>query len=190
MQQRRTAGDVARLGRRRGWLLLIGVVTGYLGAAPSIVWASGWFFAAAFPVLIPVAIWIYTLVFAFASLWFTHYCLAALEQYAQAIGLAFQVHDDILDVIEEAMTRGLPEWTLPGTKELRFVGVLGESAWWIPPARPEAAAFWERLGSVDARGWWEAHTRQKVALGEFLRSSIRRQRRARASSLTRPASLA
>lgn len=62
------------------WLLLMGVATGYLGAAPSIVWASGWFFAAAFPILIPVAIWIYTLVFAFSSLWFAHYCLAALAQ--------------------------------------------------------------------------------------------------------------
>lgn len=61
-------------------LLLIGIGTGYLGAAPSIVWASGWFFAAAFPVLIPVAIWIYTLVFVFSSLWFAHYCLAALAQ--------------------------------------------------------------------------------------------------------------
>lgn len=64
----------------RHWLLLMGVATGYLGAAPSLVWASGWFFAAAFPVLIPAAIWIYTLVFAFSSLWFTHYCLAALAQ--------------------------------------------------------------------------------------------------------------
>ena len=64
----------------RAQLLLVGVATGYLGAAPSIVWASGWVFAAAFPVLIPVAIWIYTLVFAFASLWFAHYCLAALAQ--------------------------------------------------------------------------------------------------------------
>jgi hypothetical protein len=64
----------------RMWLLLMGVATGYLGAAPSIVWASGWFFAAAFPILIPVAIWIYTLVFAFSSLWFAHYCLAALAQ--------------------------------------------------------------------------------------------------------------
>jgi hypothetical protein len=62
----------------RMWLLLMGVATGYLGAAPSIVWASGWFFAAAFPILIPVAIWIYTLVFAFSSLWFAHYCLSAL----------------------------------------------------------------------------------------------------------------
>jgi len=64
----------------RMWLLLMGIGTGYLGAAPSIVWASGWFFAAAFPILIPVAIWIYTLVFAFSSLWFAHYCLAALAQ--------------------------------------------------------------------------------------------------------------
>ena len=64
----------------RLWLLLMGVATGYLGAAPSIVWASGWFFAAAFPVLIPVAIWIYTLVFAFSALWFAHYCLGALQQ--------------------------------------------------------------------------------------------------------------
>jgi hypothetical protein len=31
-------------------------------------------------VLIPVAIWIYTLVFVFSSLWFAHYCLAALAQ--------------------------------------------------------------------------------------------------------------
>jgi hypothetical protein len=66
--------------RHRPWLLGIGVLAGYLGAAPSIVWASGALFAAAFVILVPVAIWIYTLVFAFASLWFAHYCLAALEQ--------------------------------------------------------------------------------------------------------------
>ena len=70
--------DVFR--KHRPWLLLMGIATGYLGAAPSIVWASGWFFAAAFPILIPVAVWIYTLVFAFSSLWFTHFCLAALAQ--------------------------------------------------------------------------------------------------------------
>ncbi|RYX93822.1 MAG: EI24 domain-containing protein [Comamonadaceae bacterium] len=65
--------------RHRGWLLGIGVLTGYLGVAPSIVWASGALFAAAFVVLVPVAIWIYTLVFAFSSLWFGHYCLSALQ---------------------------------------------------------------------------------------------------------------
>lgn len=61
-------------------LLCIGIVSGYLGTAPAIVWASGIVFAAAFLVLVPVAIWIYTLVFAFSSLWFTHYALAALQQ--------------------------------------------------------------------------------------------------------------
>jgi hypothetical protein len=68
------------LGRKhRGWLLCIGVLTGYLGALPSMVWASGALFAAAFVLLIPLAIWIYALVFAFTSLWFTHYSLGALE---------------------------------------------------------------------------------------------------------------
>ena len=35
--------------------------------------------AAAFVVLVPLAIWIYTLVFALSSLWFAHYLLAALQ---------------------------------------------------------------------------------------------------------------
>ena len=64
----------------RGALLGIGVLSGYLGAAPSLIWASGAMFVALAPILVPVAIWIYTLVFAFSSLWFAHYTLAALEQ--------------------------------------------------------------------------------------------------------------
>ncbi|MEO8856847.1 MAG: EI24 domain-containing protein [Burkholderiaceae bacterium] len=65
--------------RYRGWLLGIGVVTGFLGAAPSVLWASGAMFAVAFVILMPVAIWIYTVVFAFSALWFTHFGLAALQ---------------------------------------------------------------------------------------------------------------
>jgi hypothetical protein len=65
--------------RHRGWLLGMGVLSGYLGAAPSVIWASGAWLAAAFVILLPLAIWIYTLVFAFSSLWFAHYCLAALQ---------------------------------------------------------------------------------------------------------------
>lgn len=72
--------------RHRLQLLGMGVLCGYLGAAPGIVWASGVVFAAAFIVLVPVAIWIYTLVFAFSSLWFTHYTLAALEQLRRERG--------------------------------------------------------------------------------------------------------
>jgi hypothetical protein len=68
------------IGRQhRAALLSIGVLTGYMGALPSLVWASGAVFAAAFLVLIPLAIWIYALVFAFTSLWFAHYSLGALE---------------------------------------------------------------------------------------------------------------
>ena len=64
----------------RGSLLGIGIISGYLGAAPSVIWASGAMFVALAPILVPVAIWIYTLVFTFSSLWFAHYTLDALEQ--------------------------------------------------------------------------------------------------------------
>lgn len=61
-------------------LLLMGVVTGYLGAAPSLIWAVGGAAALIFaPVMVAVAVWLYTLVFAFAALWFAHYALAALD---------------------------------------------------------------------------------------------------------------
>ena len=65
--------------RHRGWLLAMGVLCGFMGVAPSLIWASGALLAAAFVILVPLAIWIYTLVFAFSSLWFAHYCLAALQ---------------------------------------------------------------------------------------------------------------
>ncbi len=70
--------------QHRGWLLGIGVVSGYLGAMPSLAWVSGSMVVAAFVYVVPVAIWIYMLVFAFSSLWFTHYCLAALQALRQA----------------------------------------------------------------------------------------------------------
>ncbi len=67
------------VGRHRTMLLGMGVMTGYLGAAPSLVWASGAIAIVFALVLVPIAIWIYTLVFAFAALWFAHFALAALQ---------------------------------------------------------------------------------------------------------------
>jgi hypothetical protein len=67
--------------RHRVALLLMGVLTGYLGAAPSLLWVSGVMFVALAPVLVPVAIWVYTLVFAFSALWFAHYLLSALQAH-------------------------------------------------------------------------------------------------------------
>ncbi|MEY4295192.1 MAG: hypothetical protein RLY82_880 [Pseudomonadota bacterium] len=68
----------------KGTLLLIGIVAGYLGAMPSLIWAVGAMAAVFAVILLPIALWLYTLIFAFSSLWFVHYCLAALEQYRAA----------------------------------------------------------------------------------------------------------
>jgi hypothetical protein len=67
------------MARHRMSLLVMGIISGLMGAAPSLVWASGALFAAAFVILVPVAIWIYTLIFAFSSLWFAHFALTALH---------------------------------------------------------------------------------------------------------------
>lgn len=64
----------------RHQFLVLGVLSGYLGALPSVLWASGAMFIAMAPLLVPLAIWIYTLVFAFSSLWFAHFALAALDK--------------------------------------------------------------------------------------------------------------
>jgi len=74
-----SAAERRQLLREHRWPLLgIGVASGYLSAAPSLLWAMG---AAALifaPLLVVVSLWLYTLIFAFAVLWFAHYALAAL----------------------------------------------------------------------------------------------------------------
>lgn len=61
-------------------LLIIGVITGLLGAAPTLLWLGGVFSFVLFPLMAGLAIWLYVLVFIFTGLWFQHYCLAALDQ--------------------------------------------------------------------------------------------------------------
>jgi hypothetical protein len=60
-------------------MLGIGVVCGYIGAAPSLIWAFGAMAVVFAPFLVLLAIWLYTLVFAFSTAWFAHYALAALQ---------------------------------------------------------------------------------------------------------------
>ena len=95
--------------RHRSSLLGIGILTGYLGAAPSVVWASGVVFAAAFFILVPLAIWIYTLVFAFSSLWFSHYCLAALQRLREELGEWPPSTSDVVDVTDIAVAGGVEQ---------------------------------------------------------------------------------
>jgi hypothetical protein len=75
------SGDERRkLVREHRWPLLgIGVVAGYLGAAPSLLWAASAATLVFAPILLVASVWLYTLVFAFAALWFAHYALAALQ---------------------------------------------------------------------------------------------------------------
>ena len=67
--------------REERWpLFAMGIACGALGALPSLLWAVSALALVLAPLLILVAIWLYTLVFAFSSLWFAHYLLAALER--------------------------------------------------------------------------------------------------------------
>jgi len=59
-------------------LITMGFVVGFLGATPSLLWSMGLMALAMAPLLLPFSVWLYTVVFVFASLWFIHYGLAAL----------------------------------------------------------------------------------------------------------------
>jgi hypothetical protein len=64
---------------RRRQLLLIGTISGLLGALPGVVWIGGTVLSVVlFPVLAVLSIWIYLIIFIFTGLWFQYYCLQAL----------------------------------------------------------------------------------------------------------------
>lgn len=90
--------------RHRLWLLGMGVFCGYLAAAPSLIWASGVLFAAAFVYLVPLAIWLYTLIFALSSLWFAHYCLAALQALRAELAAATVLPPALETIDQQALT--------------------------------------------------------------------------------------
>ena len=68
------------LHQHRWPMLAMGVVCGYLGAAPSLLWAASAATLIFAPMLVVASVWLYTLVFAFAACWFAHYALAALAR--------------------------------------------------------------------------------------------------------------
>ena len=80
--QHATSDERHAVMRAHRWALLgMGVATGYLGAMPSLIWAAGAMATVFALVLLPLVLWLYTFIFAFSSLWFTHYCLAALQEH-------------------------------------------------------------------------------------------------------------
>lgn len=81
------AAERRQLMREHRWQLLsMGVVTGYLGAAPSLIWAVSAMALVFAPVLIGVSVWLYTMLFAFSALWFAHFGLAALSRLRDRAG--------------------------------------------------------------------------------------------------------
>ena len=68
-------------------LLIIGTITGILGAAPTLLWLGGAMSVVFFPFFAGLAIWLYVVVFIFTGLWFQYYCMAALQQHRNAATL-------------------------------------------------------------------------------------------------------
>jgi hypothetical protein len=105
-----SAEERRQLMREHRWpLLTVGIITGYLGAAPSLLWAVNAATLVFAPVLVVLSVWLYTLVFAFAALWFTHFALAALEQLRQRKAV-----EPANDAAVTAAPMGLPLQREPG----------------------------------------------------------------------------
>jgi hypothetical protein len=76
--------DLMRLHRMP--LLMIGILVGLLGAVPTLFWLSSVFVLVLFPFVSMFMMWVYSVVFIFASLWFAHYLLFALKNYRDLKG--------------------------------------------------------------------------------------------------------
>jgi len=103
-----SADERKQLLREQQWpLLAIGVITGYLGAAPSLLWAVSAATLVLAPVLVVLSVWLYTLVFAFAALWFAHFALAALQRLRQQAGVEV-LTDPVLPPSPPALQEAAP----------------------------------------------------------------------------------
>lgn len=83
-------------------LLTMGVVSGMLGAVPTFFWATSALALILFPIVSFVALWIYSLIFVFAALWFSHFLLDALKELRQ------EEFDKLLTVEARVVDRELP----------------------------------------------------------------------------------
>ena len=65
-------------------LLIMGIVCGFLCGVPSMIWTLGMGVIIAAPLVMVPVIWLYTLIFTFSALWFTHYGLSVLSSLRAA----------------------------------------------------------------------------------------------------------
>jgi hypothetical protein len=71
--------------RAHRWpMLIIGILTRFLCGVPSLVWTLSPMLLVLAPLVVIVCVWLYTMIFTFSALWFTHYALSALERLRAA----------------------------------------------------------------------------------------------------------
>lgn len=76
-----TSDERNQLLEEHRWTLLgMGVVAGMIGAVPTFFWATSVLALVLFPFVSFVALWIYSVIFIFSALWFSHFLLHALKQ--------------------------------------------------------------------------------------------------------------
>jgi Flp pilus assembly protein TadB len=80
LAQHATSQERDTLLHQHRWpLLAMGIASGMLGAVPTFFWATSALALVLFPVVGFFALWIYSVIFVFAALWFTHYLLESLK---------------------------------------------------------------------------------------------------------------
>ena len=80
-------------------LLCMGIASGMLGAVPTFFWATSALALVLFPIVSFVALWIYSLIFVFAALWFSYFLLDALKQLREEeLDRALTVESRVVDM--------------------------------------------------------------------------------------------
>ncbi len=81
LAQHATVQERDQLLEKYRWpLLAMGIISGMLGAVPTFFWATSALALVLFPIVSFVALWVYSIIFVFAALWFTHFLLDALKE--------------------------------------------------------------------------------------------------------------
>ena len=80
-------------------LFCMGIASGMLGAVPTFFWATSALALVLFPIVSFIALWIYSLIFVFAALWFSYFLLDALKQLREEeLDQALTVQSRVVDM--------------------------------------------------------------------------------------------
>ena len=80
-------------------LLCMGIASGMLAAVPTFFWATSALALVLFPIVSFIALWIYSLIFVFAALWFSYFLLDALKELREEeLDQALTVQSRVVDM--------------------------------------------------------------------------------------------